>query len=83
MTFLACVSGVCGCETRKLKMYRFAMVAALLTLGQHNFEFRSASRFHGKCGAAGLISNSHLTRIFEGISVEKLKLKMRQFSFHI
>ena len=33
-------------------------------LGHHNFEFRSVSRFHGKCGRAGLTSISHFTTIF-------------------
>ena len=44
-------------------------------LGQHNFEFRSVSIFHGKCGGAGLISSLHFTTNFayfvEGTSVEK------------
>ena len=50
-----------------------------LSLGQHNFEFRSVSRFYGKCGGAGLISISHFTTILEGINVEKSKLRWGRF----
>ena len=34
----------------------------LTILGQHNFGFRSVSRFHGNCGGVG-ISISHFTKI--------------------
>ena len=42
------------------------------------FEFRSVSRFNGKCGGAGLISISHCTKmqpIIEGIGADKFKLR--------
>ena len=49
-------------------------------LGQPIFEFRSVSRFQGRCGGAGLIFIPHYTRIFvyfRGYKCWKIKIKMR------
>ena len=53
----------------------------MYVFGQHNFEFRSVSRFHGKCGGAGLISISQLSTNladFSGCKCWKIKVEMKQ-----
>ena len=39
------------------------LIWSLHLLGQHNFDFRSVSRFHGSGSEAGLISISHFTNL--------------------
>ena len=49
-------------QSQRLSIKLF-LTPSLATLGRHNFEFRSLSRFHGCGSEAGLISISHFTNM--------------------
>ena len=57
--------GGCLCNKQFEMMFAYPLtldlkltcVHDILLLGQHNYEFRSVSKFRGKCGGAGLLSN--------------------------
>ena len=71
-------TGVCGNVSPEFPCLFILNLNRFFMLGQHNFEFRSVSRFQGKFDGAGLISISHFTTflpLLEAISVEKPKLR--------
>ena len=60
------VSSIC------LSLITQSVVMTCYYLGQHNFEFRSVSRFHRSGSEAGLISISHFVVPLSGAEVVRV-----------